>query len=61
MLYTGDEQGCMQKWDLSVLLEKMEASYNIYYEKSTIFVTNPNQKAEAIVFENSDVKLVKTW
>lgn len=51
----------MQKWDLSVLLEKMEASYNIYYEKSTMFVTNPNQKAEAIVFENSDVKLVKTW
>lgn len=62
MLYTGDENGYMQKWDISSLLEKMESAKKIHtIEKSTMFITNPSSKSDAITFENSDVRLVHSW
>ena len=62
MLYTRDESGYMQKWDISVLLEKMEATMKTYQtDKTSMFITNPNPKGDAITFDNSDVRLVHSW
>ena len=54
MLYTGDESGYMQKWDISVLLEKMETSTKNNQNDKSMFITDPNQKAD-------DVRLVHSW
>jgi WD40 repeat protein len=40
----------------------MESTMKTYHtDKTSMFITNPNPKADAITFDNSDVQLVHSW
>jgi len=75
MLYTGDEMGYMQKWDVSRLLEKLKlkkeekeleiaqrSNVNLAAKSNSTFMTGvQGEKREEITFDAEDVTLEKAW
>ena len=70
VLYTGDEQGYLQKWDLRIFLTKLQREKEDAEDKqrqksnqgltSTAFITTADIQQE-IVYTVEDVPLVLNW
>ena len=68
VLYTGDEMGYMHKWDLNVLLDKMERAQITFLHQQMMekhhssFITEPTPANEKVKFDSAnDVQMVKRW
>jgi hypothetical protein len=70
VLYTGDEQGYLQKWDLRIFLAKLQREKEDAEDKqrqksniglkSTAFITAADAQQD-IVYTVEDVRLVFNW